>query len=300
MTAKFQQSWLLFKASLSVTLRHRKLLWFPVLSTFLTGFIALFFLTPLALPVVLHPTGYHLNQKQHWVALKNYYLPENAIKPKPGQPAQPASPFDLLSRLAGRPANAASSGQPGGRQISPVVSAYLVLIYFVSMFLATFFNVAFYSEIIAALNGQGVSFRRGLKLACSRWTSILAWTLLAGVVGWIIHKIQERLPMVGRIVTGVIGLAWSVAAVFVIPVIIQEQPMLNPLKILRQSALTLKRTWGEGLIGAKGEIEWMQNGRLRTGSSSSGFSLEDSLKNLLPSSPLILLPYPSGASLIGA
>ena len=28
------------------------------------------------------------------------------------------------------------------------------------MFLTTFFNVAFYSEIIAALNGRGVSVRR--------------------------------------------------------------------------------------------------------------------------------------------
>jgi len=44
---------------------------------------------------------------------------------------------------------------------------------------------------------------------------------------------------------------------------------------------------------AKGEIEWMQNGRLRMESSSSGFSLKDSPKNLLPSSPLVLLPYPS-------
>ncbi len=38
--------------------------------------------------------------------------------------------------------------------------------------------------------------------------------------------------------------------------------------------------------GAKGEVEWMQNGRFRMGSSSCGFSSEDSLKNLLPSSPL--------------
>ena len=37
---------------------------------------------------------------------------------------------------------------------------------------------------------------------------------------------------------------------------------------------------------AKGEIEWMQNGRFRMGSSSSGFSSKDSLKTLLPSSPL--------------
>jgi hypothetical protein len=82
--------------------------------------------------------------------------------------------------------------------------------------------------------------------------SILAWSLLAGLVGWLIRSIEQRLPFAARIVTGLIGMAWSVAAVFVIPVIIQEQPMRNPIKILRQSAMTLKRTWGESLIGYLG------------------------------------------------
>jgi hypothetical protein len=72
------------------------------------------------------------------------------------------------------------------------------------------------------------------------------------LVGWLIRAIEERLPWVGRILMGFIGMAWSVAAVFAIPVIIQEQPMRNPLKILQQSAMTLKRTWGEGLIGYVG------------------------------------------------
>jgi hypothetical protein len=39
------------------------------------------------------------------------------------------------------------------------------------------------------------------------------------------------------------------------------------------------------LRAVSGEIEWMQTGRFRMGSSSSGFSSTDSLKILLPSSP---------------
>jgi hypothetical protein len=239
MGTKFKHSWELFKASIAVTLRNRKLLWFPVLSTFLTALIALFFLAPVVLPVVLHHTGYHVYQKEHWVALEHYYVPKDAFKPR-----QQTPPPDFRHLLFGRPSSEDAGFSWG--------SLYLLVIYFVSMFLATFFNVAFYSEIIAALNGQGVSFRRGLRLARSRLPSILAWTLLAGIVGWIIRKIEERLPFIGRLVTGFIGMAWSVAAVFAIPVIIQEQPMRNPINILKQSALTLKRTWGEGLIGYLG------------------------------------------------
>ena len=237
METKFQQSWQLFKASIAVTLRNRRLLWFPILTTFLTALLALFFLAPIVLPIVLHPTGYHLNQKEHWVALEQYYHLHHAFAPRAHNPAP-----DLRHMLFDSPAFHAGRGFSWG-------SLYWLLLYFVSMFLATFFNVAFYSQIIAALNGREVSFRRGLAVARSRLPSILAWTLLAGAVGWIIRSIEERLPFVARLVTGFIGIAWSVAAVFAIPVIIQEQPMRNPIKILKQSSLTLKRTWGEGLIG---------------------------------------------------
>jgi hypothetical protein len=251
MITKFKQSWELFKASITITLRYRKLLWFPVLTTFLTAFIALFFLSAMALPVVLHHTGYHLNQKQHWVALKDYYLPAPAVPRKSHDPAAGASAA-LRSLVTGQHVTVDKTGPPAAAHGLPWGSLYLLVIYFVSMFLATFFNVAFYSEIIAALNGRGVSFRRGLSTARSRLPSILAWSLLAGVVGWLIRALEQRLPFAGRIMTGLIGMAWSIAAVFAIPVIIQEQPMRNPIKILQQSAMTLKRTWGEGLIGYLG------------------------------------------------
>ena len=250
MNTKFKNSWQLFKASIILTLRHRKLLWFPVVTTFCTALIALFFLTAMALPVVLHPTGYHLNQKQHWVALEHYYLPAHAGNPKARDPGTGNGALGRL--LTGHSTDVDASGHPVAAQTFPWGSLALLVIYFVSMFLATFFNVAFHSEIIEALNGKGVSFRRGFSTARSRLPSILAWSLLAGLVGWLIRTIEQRLPFAARIVTGLIGMAWSVASVFAIPVIIQEQPMRNPLKILQQSALTLKRTWGEGLIGYLG------------------------------------------------
>jgi hypothetical protein len=194
MITKFKQSWQLFKASITVTLRYRKLLWFPVLTTFLTAFIVLFFLSAMALPVVLHHTGYHLNQKQYWVALKDYYLPAPAVQPKSQDPAAGASKA-LSILLTGHSAGTDKSGHPVAAHGFPWGSLCLLTIYFVSMFLATFFNVAFYSEIIAALNGKGVSFRRGFVTARSRLLSILAWSLLAGVVGWIIRTLEQRLPL---------------------------------------------------------------------------------------------------------
>src|SRR5579862_6514036 len=111
MITKFQQSWQIFKASIAVTFENRKLLLFPILSAFLTAVIALFFLVPMATPVVLHHTGYHLNQPQHWLALKDYYFPT---------------------------VTGSAPGHAAGHQVSPLISFYAVVIYFASMFLATF------------------------------------------------------------------------------------------------------------------------------------------------------------------
>jgi hypothetical protein len=255
MITKFKHSWELFKASVAVTLQHRKLLWFPFLTGLATIVISLFFLSAVVLPWALQPTGYHFYQKQHWVALRNDYflsadapyLPASTRSAKPPHVHNPTGTTALNMLIPGQ-----TKAQGTSPALNRWVSLCVLLLYFPSMFLATFFNVAFYSEILAALDGRGVSFRRGLRTARERLLSILTWALLAGTVGWLIRAIEQRLPLAGRLVVGFIGLGWSIAAVFAIPVIIQEQSTRNPVTILRHSALTLKRSWGEGLVGYAG------------------------------------------------
>ena len=80
------------------------------------------------------------------------------------------------------------------------------------------------------------------------------------------------------------GLAWlTLAAVIVYRMTILPESLLRDII---WPVLITAVMGGAFAISAKGEVEWMQNGRFRMGSSSCGFSSEDSLKNLLPSSPL--------------
>jgi hypothetical protein len=125
------------------------------------------------------------------------------------------------------------------------------LIYLVSTVIGTFFNVAFYHELMRAFAGEPISLQRGGRFALSRLGPILNWSLLAATVGLIIRAIEERLGWLGRIVLGVVGTTWSVAAVFAVPVIVRR-PENNPLAVLRDSAAMLKRTWGETLVGFLG------------------------------------------------
>jgi hypothetical protein len=198
-----------------VILRNKELLIFPIFITAATGVILLFFLAP----AVLLPTGHSYLSVEHWQTLGEKYF----------------------HRTSGVGAHQLS--------YSPLAIGYLVFLYFVSMFVATFFNVAFYNEILAALNGEAVSLSRGLQFACSRWKAILMWTLFAGVIGLIIKVIEQRFELVGRIIARLIGVAWSIASVFVIPIIVRDESTVNPLVMLKKSAGTLKNAWGEGLIG---------------------------------------------------
>jgi hypothetical protein len=198
------------------------LLVFPIVTGLLTAVIALFFLVPVGV----------LLAAPHWVS-------GTKIK----------ALADSIGFL---------QPQHGGKfafSIQPLGTALLAAIYLVNMFLATLASVAFNHEILEALNGQAVSIGRGIAAACARWKSVLLWSLLAGVVGLLIRALEERLAIVGRIVAGLIGLAWSVASIFAIPILARETAFSNPFDVLSKSAETIKRTWGEmlaGYVGMKG------------------------------------------------
>jgi hypothetical protein len=132
------------------------------------------------------------------------------------------------------------------------------------MFLATFFNVAFVHEIFDALDGNSVSVSEGIAFALTKLKPILMWTLFAGLIGMLIKALEERFGLFGRWVIRTVGLAWSVASVFVIPVLVLEERSTNPLEVVRRSAGVIRKTWGEALAGYAG---------LQLGGFLVGFSL---------------------------
>mgnify|MGYP005811825621 CR=1 FL=1 len=123
----------------------------------------------------------------------------------------------------------------------------VALAYLPGMFYATFINVALYSQILRALNGGQVSVRDGFRVAVARLPAIMTWSLMAGTVGLVLRLLQERVGLLGRWVLGLTGMAWSVATVFVVPVIINEPGRLRARDYLRISGSLVRRVWGEGV-----------------------------------------------------
>ena len=121
----------------------------------------------------------------------------------------------------------------------------LFCFYFVNYFIVVFFNMALIHCSKLFFDGEEVTVSAGIKFSISRIGIILSWSLFAATVGTILKIIQENTGSIGKIITGLIGIVWSVTTFFVVPVIAYEN--LGPLAAYKRSALMMKEKWGESL-----------------------------------------------------
>jgi hypothetical protein len=117
------------------------------------------------------------------------------------------------------------------------------------IFIATYFNVAFYAMAAAAFDGYPMSIGAAFGRARSRVSAIALWTLTATLVGIAVRGL-EQLPAGGlaaRVAEWLGSLAWSLATFFVVPVLALED--VGVRGALRRSVGTIRATWGESITG---------------------------------------------------
>jgi len=131
--------------------------------------------------------------------------------------------------------------------------AYLLafLFYFVQYFVIVFFNAGLVGAAMMRLDGGHPTFKDGMRIAASRVWVIVGYAAIAATVGTVLRAIQERVGFIGRIVLGLLGVAWSIATFLVVPVIVARRDM-GPVEAVKQSAYLLRSTWGENLLGQAG------------------------------------------------
>ena len=135
--------------------------------------------------------------------------------------------------------------------------AILFVTYFGLAFIATFFNVCVVYTTKIRFEGGNATFGESLKFAFSKIGLIAKWSLLSASVGLLFRIIQNLAAQLGKagqiivnILVGLLGMAWSIMSIFVIPVLVYEG--LGPIDALKKSAQIIKETWGESLIRAIG------------------------------------------------
>jgi Family of unknown function (DUF6159) len=134
-----------------------------------------------------------------------------------------------------------------GESPSSALYVLLFVMYVVLSFVTVYFNAAVIGTAMKRLKGEDASIRDGLAMARQHVGQIFVWALITATVGMILRLLQERAGLLGRIVLGVIGLAWTVITFFVVPVILFEPETATGA--IKRSASIFRQRWGEQFTG---------------------------------------------------
>jgi hypothetical protein len=146
------------------------------------------------------------------------------------------------------------SDSDGGQ--GKVLLATLIALY-PATFISVFFNVALASAANAALEGGRLSFGEALGESRRRLGKIALWSLLSAGVGALLAELSSRLPGGARIAAWLVGAAWGLATLFVIPILATEAPTPGPIRAVRESVGVVRKRWGEGISGTVTITFWM-------------------------------------------
>ncbi|MEQ8472336.1 MAG: DUF6159 family protein [Marinoscillum sp.] len=133
----------------------------------------------------------------------------------------------------------------------------IFLTYFGLAFIATFFNVCVVYTAKVRFGGGNATFGESFSFATSRMGLIARWSLLSASVGLLLN-VLERIAasfgkvgeIVARIIIGLMGAAWSIATIFVVPILVYDG--LGPIDAVKKSMKAVKETWGENIVKSLG------------------------------------------------
>jgi len=140
---------------------------------------------------------------------------------------------------------------PGStRGLTTLTYLALFLFYWLQYTIIIFFNTALVEVAMRRFDGEDAGIADGLRRAAALLPVILIYAALAAFVGTLLRMVAERVGIIGRIVVGLIGLAWSVATALVVPVLAAEN--VGPIEAIGRSVELIKKAWGEDIIGNAG------------------------------------------------
>lgn len=127
--------------------------------------------------------------------------------------------------------------------------AYAVafLFYLVQYTVVFFFNAALVGAALIRLGGGDPTVSDGLAIASKRMGAIVGYAAMAATVGMLLRAVSQRSGFLGRIVVGLVGMAWTLATYMAVPVLVTKD--VGPVDAVKESAALFRRTWGEQVVG---------------------------------------------------
>ncbi|MBI4339356.1 MAG: hypothetical protein HY680_05335 [Chloroflexi bacterium] len=142
--------------------------------------------------------------------------------------------------------------------ITPGNVLLLFLFYFCTYFVTIYFQVGLVACVQHRLAGGDPDLSYGVKAASRRLGPIVSWAVVAAIVGLVLGLLQRAARKstggVGgigaQVAIGIVGMAWSLATFFVIPILAAEG--IGGLAVVKRSAGIIRHRWGEAVVGQAG------------------------------------------------
>lgn len=152
-----------------------------------------------------------------------------------------------------------ATGAFGGSQsVSAIGILFIFLFYFGTYFITIYFQVALVASVKLRLSGGNPTLGYGVREANKRLGAVLTWAVIAAIVGLLLRLLEGAARnntrgwgrIVAQIAIGLVGMAWSLATFFVIPIIAYEG--IGGFEAIKRSVGVIKRSWGEAVVGQAG------------------------------------------------
>ncbi|MES2668762.1 MAG: DUF6159 family protein [Patescibacteria group bacterium] len=152
----------------------------------------------------------------------------------------------LFSVLAGMDFSEGVAEEEYGVMGEILLYAGMFVLYLVGAFISAFFQAGIVTIVHARLNGRDLGFKDGIRNASAHAGKIFVWSLFAATVGVILEFIASKFKWLGFIVANLLGTAWNIITLFIVPVLVLEEGSVKDA--IRRSGSIFKQRWGETLI----------------------------------------------------
>jgi len=123
--------------------------------------------------------------------------------------------------------------------------------YLVLSYVTIFFNAGLVIAANERLTGTGPgTLASGFRGAGAKAGAIAPWALVSATVSVVLRQLEQRAGIVGRLVIGLVGIAWALVTYLVVPILVLEG--VGTIDAIKRSAAMFKRTWGENMVGNLG------------------------------------------------
>lgn len=117
----------------------------------------------------------------------------------------------------------------------------------IALVVATWISAVGQATVVAGaaqrMDGGNPTIGSSFEVARTRLGRILEWAVLATVVSIVLDQIEQRLGILGRIISWIGSVAFTVMSFLALPVIVFEN--VGAIDAFKRSSQLLKATWGE-------------------------------------------------------